>query len=316
MALALGAALLLLLCLGWLLSPVAAPPPPPTRNPFGVGAREAAPAMTGLAGWLLQWQAQFYRDMTAAVRAVRESGLALPALMWLGFLYGVVHAAGPGHGKAVISAYILADDRSAARRGFALSLAAALVQAAVAIGLVLTLTVVLRATAATMNLTTRWIELASFAGIAAIGLWLLWSKSAVLIGALAGEAAACAPGCGHVTAAPAGSARSWRDTAAVAVAAGARPCAGAILLLVLTASQGLFWAGVAGTLAMALGVALTTGGLAMLAVLAKGVALRLASGRGDRAAIVIRGLECLAAAAVAVLGLMLLAGYASGLGGA
>ncbi len=315
MALALGCAWLVVLLLGHLTAPAMAPAPPPARNPFGVGAREAAPVVTGFAGWLLQWQAQFYREMTAAVRALRESGAAVFALAWLGFAYGAFHAAGPGHGKAVISAYILSDDRSAVWRGFGLSLAAALVQAGVAIGLVLALNLVLRATAATMNEATRWIEMASFAAIAAVGLVILWSKAAVLLAALKGEAAACAPGCDHVSAPPP-PARSLKATLGVVLAAGARPCAGAILLLVLTAANGLFWAGVAGTLAMALGVALTTGALAMLAVAAKGVALRLASGRGDRAAVVIRALECLAAAFVAVLGLMLMLGYASGLGGA
>jgi hypothetical protein len=44
-------------------------------------------------------------------------------------------------------------------------------------------------------------------------------------------------------------------------------------------------------------------------VAAKHVALRLAAGRGQRAALVIRVLECLAAAFVAALGLVLVSGY-------
>ena len=92
-------------------------PPPPARSPFGISPREAAPSAVGLGAQLLAWQSMFYRELTGALKAVRESWTALAGLMWLGFAYGVLHAAGPGHGKAVISAYILSDDRAAALRG-------------------------------------------------------------------------------------------------------------------------------------------------------------------------------------------------------
>jgi ABC-type nickel/cobalt efflux system permease component RcnA len=299
------------LLLAWL-APTA--PPPPARNPFGVGPREAAPAATGLGGLILAYQAQFYRALTAALRALQESWATLPTLMGLGFAYGVIHAAGPGHGKAVISAYILSDDHAAVRRGFALSLGAALVQALFAIGLVALFNLILGATARQMNDATRWLELASFAALALMGLALLWVKAGVLIAAWRGESAACAPGCGHTTLSAPPPARDWRETLGVVLVAGSRPCAGAIIVLVFAASQGLIAAGVATTFAMALGTALTTGGLAMLAVGAKRVALGLAAGRGQGAALTVRLLEGLAAAAVAVLGLSLLFGYL-GMGG-
>jgi len=299
----------LMLAVTWWLSVGAPPPPPPARNPFGVGPREAAPAASGLGAMILNYQAGFYRDLTATLRALRDSSAALPALLALGFGYGVIHAAGPGHGKAVISAYILSDDHGAVWRGFSLSLGAALVQALVAIGLVVLFTLILGATARQMNAATRWVEIAAFSAITILGLVLLWRKAGVLVGAWRGDAAACAPGCAHDAVLPPSSPRSIRQSLGVMVAAGIRPCAGAIIVLVFAASQGIIWAGIAATFAMALGTALTTGVLAMLAVVLKGLALRLAGGRGNRAALAIRTLECLAAAFVAVLGGLLLAGY-------
>jgi nickel/cobalt exporter len=107
----------------------------------------------------------------------------------------------------------------------------------------------------------------------------------------------------------------WRDMAGVVIAAGIRPCAGALVVLVFALSQGLFAAGIAATFAMALGTALTTGAIAALAVFAKAVALRLAGGRGATGAIAIAGLELVAAAFVLVLGASLLSGlWASGAG--
>ena len=99
------------------------------------------------------------------------------------------------------------------------------------------------------------------------------------------------------------------------LAAGSRPCAGAILILVFSASQGILAAGIAATFAMALGTALTTGVLASLAVFAKALALRLAGGRGSTGAIAVGGLELLAGAFVLVLGIAMLAGLAVGVGG-
>ena len=83
-------------------------PPVPTKAPFGMGLREAAPAASGLGAYVLALQSSFYRSLEAAVAALKESGAAFWSLLALGFAYGVFHAAGPGHGKAVIAAYLVA----------------------------------------------------------------------------------------------------------------------------------------------------------------------------------------------------------------
>jgi ABC-type nickel/cobalt efflux system permease component RcnA len=314
---------LALLLVGLVLAGLAAilaasnPPPAPPRNPFGVALpREAAPATTGLGAVILAWQSSFYRELTATLKAVSQSPAALWSLLGLGFGYGVFHAAGPGHGKAVISGYIVADNRSL-RRGLALSFAAAILQALVAISLVGTLTLVLRTTAQQMSRTTWVIEQASFALVAAVGLWVLWRKAGALL-ALGRGAQAHDPTCDHVHMPgpdEVSRLKGFREMAGVVLAAGLRPCAGALIILVFSASQGLVWAGVAATFAMALGTALTTGALAALAVFFKFAALRLASGGSLGAARALAVLELLAAAFVAVLGAALFLGlWAAGAG--
>jgi ABC-type nickel/cobalt efflux system permease component RcnA len=294
--------------------PPAAPPP---RNPFGVGLpREAAPATTGIGAVILAWQSSFYRELTATLKAVTQSPAALWSLLGLAFGYGVFHAAGPGHGKAVISGYIVADNRSL-RRGLGLSFAAAILQALVAIALVGTLTLVLRATARQMSQTTWAIEQASFALVALVGLYVLWRKAGALL-ALGRGAQAHDPTCDHVhmpSPDEISRLKGFREMAGVVFAAGLRPCAGALIVLVFAASQGVVWAGVAATFAMALGTALTTGALAALAVFFKFAALKLASGGSLGAARAIAALELLAAAFVAVLGAALFFGlWAAGAG--
>lgn len=310
--LALAVIIGLLALLAWLVGGTVTPPPPP-RSPFGVGPREAAPATTGFGALILSWQSSFYAQMTSALKVMRDDGGTPWALLGVGLAYGIFHAAGPGHGKAVIAAWIIADDRSL-KRGLGLSLAAALLQALVAIALVLVLTLALRTTAATMGQTTRLVELASFAAVGLVGIVVLWRKAGAL--AAVSGAVPAEPACDHVhLPGPEVLDRlaSWRAMAGVVLAAGLRPCSGALVILVFALANGLLWAGVAATFAMALGTALTTGALAAFAVLFKRAALALAGGRGGTGGLLaLLALECLAAAFVAVLGLTLLFGVWTG----
>lgn len=307
-ATALVAAAMGLLAL-WI-GPLAAPPP---RSPFGMGIREAAPS-GDLGAWLLSIQSGFYASLQAGVRAMKESGAALGSLLAVGFAYGVFHAAGPGHGKSVISAYLVADEK-ALRKGFALSFAAAFVQATVAILIVGTVNLVLHATASTMNKLAMNVELVSFIAVALLGLVVTWRKSGKVLGVVALARNPLAPAqeesCDHVHMPPPeelSRLSRWRDMAGVALAAGIRPCAGALIVLVFSLAQGIFAAGIAATFAMALGTALTTSAIAAIAVFAKTLALRMAGGRGATGAIAIAGLELIAAAFVLVLGASLLVG--------
>lgn len=304
--------------LAMLIASVSPPPPPPPRNPFGTALpREALPSTTGFGALLIAWQSSFYRELTAALKAIATAPGALWGLLGLSFGYGVFHAAGPGHGKAVISGYIVADNRSL-KRGLGLSFAAALLQALVAIAIVTVATLLLRLTAMQMNAATTVIEQGSFLLVGLVGLLMLWRKSGAFIGLEAGAAHDPAA-CDHVHMPDADQVSrlaGWRDMAGVVLAAGSRPCAGALIILVFAASQGLFWAGVAATLAMALGTALTTGALAAFAVFFKFAALKFAGGGNLRSARLIAGLELLAAAFVAVLGAALFTGlWLGGAGG-
>jgi nickel/cobalt exporter len=301
------------------------------QTPFG--APRAAPAQAGgIIGWLLEKQSEFYREMSATIRAAKSDGSAVWTLLLISFAYGAFHAAGPGHGKAVIASYLVANEETA-RRGLVLSLASALLQALVAVAIVGVCAWLLNATARTMCGAERAIEIASYALIAAFGARLVWSKGGGFFRALQAKAPAPAVAmahpahahhhydehdhvhdehCGHShgpapaeLAGPGG----WRRGLGAIVAVGLRPCSGAILVLVFALAQGLFWAGVAATLAMALGTAITVAIIAVLAVSAKGVARRLGAGSEGGGALVMRGIEFCAAGLVLLLGIGLLAGY-------
>lgn len=336
------------------------------HNPFSVGISEGGGSATGLSGWLLAEQGRFELMLSGAVRAAKSDASALWFLSGLAFLYGVFHAAGPGHGKAVVASHMFANER-VLRRGVILSFLAAALQGLVAIVLVGLLALVFHATARGMRDAAQVVESLSYAGIALLGLVLVWRKgrtlprawrawvgsrldgseaarrtevataipgsgaeggcrcgSAQLALALpraagrsgplvceAGAEHAHGPGCGHVHApdpASLGDGFSWSSAAMTVAAAGLRPCSGAILVLVFALAQGTFAAGVYATVAMSLGTALTTSGLATLAVVAGGLAVRLSGVGSARSALLARVIETGVGAFILLLGLGLFLG--------
>ena len=145
------------------------------QNPFG-GSRAAPDAQIGgIVGWLLTKQSEFYREMSSTIRAAKADGSAVWTLLAISFAYGIFHAAGPGHGKTVISSYLVANEETA-RRGIALSFVSALMQSLVAVLIVGIGAWLLNVTASTMCGAERVIEIASYALIAAFGLRLVWTK--------------------------------------------------------------------------------------------------------------------------------------------
>ncbi|HJZ21759.1 MAG TPA: nickel/cobalt transporter [Bradyrhizobium sp.] len=153
------------------------------QNPFGGPRGGTDPSYGGILGWLLSKQSEFYRQMSSTIRAAKSDGSAVWTLLAISFAYGIFHAAGPGHGKAVISSYLVANQETA-RRGIALSFASALMQSLVAVAIVAVCAGLLNATASTMCGAEKVIEIASYALIAAFGARLVWTKGAGLLRAL------------------------------------------------------------------------------------------------------------------------------------
>ncbi len=136
-----------------------------------------------MVGWILAKQAEYYRQFSALIRAAKADGSAAWGLFWLSFLYGIFHAAGPGHGKAVISSYVVANEETW-MRGVVLSFASALLQALVAVVIVGVAFAILNVTAGTMRRAVDVIEIVSYSLIILIGVRLLWVKGRGFIAAL------------------------------------------------------------------------------------------------------------------------------------
>ncbi len=241
------------------------------------------PALQGLSLQLVAWQRSFHRALTLAISdfSGAQSSAAWATLLGISFGYGVFHAAGPGHGKAVLSTYLISQG-GARRRALGLSFAASLLQGVVAIALVVVLVHGLGWLTRQAMGSVVWVEQASFVMVALVGVWLCLRAirqlrrrppvhQAHAAEPVHGHGHECCGGHHHVDPQQAG---DWRTALATVVAIGIRPCSGAVLLLGAATLLGHFAVGVAAVMVMSLGTALTVSALALASVYARGWAER------------------------------------------
>lgn len=228
----------------------------------------------------IQMQRDLHRDLAAAMRAVEQGGTAaLGSLIALGFLYGVFHAIGPGHGKVVISTY-LATHESRLGRGLALSLLSSLMQGITAIAVVGATALLLQRSLRSSSDTGIALEVMSYGLVALIGVFLIWRSGRRLLRRSvaakhdhdhhAGCCHAHGPNIGDLNAR-----LSLRAMAVMVLSIGIRPCSGAVLVLILAFATDLIVAGMGAVMAMSLGTGLSVSALAALSVYARKSALAL-----------------------------------------
>lgn len=233
-------------------------------------------------------QRAFRDSLATSLRALRggDAG-AIWGLVALSFGYGVLHAAGPGHGKVLIGGYG-AGRRVPLLRLVLIALISSLAQASVAIAVVYGGLGLFGLTRDAVGAAGEgWMMVAGHLLTMAIGLWLVWRSLRALprrraahhdhdpmVGHPAHDHAGhktCAV-CGHrhgPTLDEIEATTTWREALALIAGIAIRPCTGALMLLVLTWQLGLIWAGIAGAYAMGLGTALITSGVAILSVTAR-----------------------------------------------
>lgn len=149
------------------------------QNSLGLGQAEQAikpeGPFAGILFWIQQQQKAFYRAMTDALKLIRSGNGGMWILIGLSFAYGILHAAGPGHGKVVISSYMVANEVQL-RRGILLSFASSAMQAVVAIAAIGSIVFFLRELGLRQADLARYLEIASYVGVVMLGAWLLWRK--------------------------------------------------------------------------------------------------------------------------------------------
>ncbi len=237
------------------------------------------------------WQRDVNQQMSGLLKAVADNPTAAGgSLLIFSFLYGVLHALGPGHGKIVITTW-LATHPSKLKSSIGITLASSLLQGGVAIALVVGVLTLLQLPARDLHMSSFWLEKGSYALVGVLGLMLCWralKKLRILLRKPTFKAftphhvhdAHC--GCGHQHL-PGPTqiqrANDWRARTMIVLSMGMRPCSGAIMVLLFSKVIGVFSWGVASALAMAAGTGLTISSLALLVHGFRQLAVRLSGNK-------------------------------------
>lgn len=264
---------------------------------FAADPGEGPSAFAQLIIWIQQQQRAFHEELTRGLRAITEGGglAASLGLITASFLYGIFHAAGPGHGKAVLTTYLLTN-RTLVKRGIWIAVAAAFCQGLTAIIIVYGLISVAGWLPSDTTAAVTWSERLSYGLVFVVGAllagraaWRLLGPSALRL--MPANGSAHAPdhdhdheGCGHShgpTSEQIAGARDLSTTLGVILSIGLRPCSGAVVVLVFAHFLGLAWAGVGSVAAMSVGTAMAVSVLALLAVNARGLVVSFAPSMGN-----------------------------------
>ena len=244
------------------------------------------------------WQHKLNTELTEQVRRIKEepSRRALWPLMLACFLYGVVHAAGPGHGKVVVFSYFLSR-RSNIRQGILLGNLISLFHAVSGMVIVVVLYFIIRTVyLASFEAISRQVGIISYSLVLLIGLGLLVHTLFTIRRSPSGAAEDTASG----------GIPQNKSVLPLAVAVGMVPCPGVVIVMLFALSFNLLAVGLFMSLIMALGMAATISLAGVLTILGKEGLLRGLSRKERAQRILQKSLSILGALLIIAFGAMLL----------
>lgn len=267
--------------------------------------------------WIWAMQNEFLVQLTQEFESLRgKDGVGL-VLVLTSFLYGILHAAGPGHGKIVLTTYLLTHP-SRLNRGIAMGAAAALLQGVTALLLICVPIVLAGWLPMAPETASLWATRASFTLLALVGFYMLVRATGVLSESFrrlrreTGEVhhdhahKVHGPGsaCRHMpSAAEIDTAGNRHAAAGVVLAIGLRPCSGALFVLILATALDLIWYGALSVVAMSIGTAITIVVLAIIATEARAWASSVMAHRSPLWTLAAAGLGALGGTLLVFLGL-------------
>lgn len=294
-------ALLLLVMLGLGGAALANPFAPGTKPPETKTVEATVAPASGLSGWIAETQRKVNRSLNQSMADLKTGS---PQAILIGaalcFLYGVFHAAGPGHGKVITMSYFLSRDANP-WRGVLMGTQIALTHVGGAILLAVIATVAMQGAASPSVEDLRWVKLLSYAAVIGIGIWLLQDRLRGGTGECTidhghgdhahrdhGHAHVHGPGCGHHHhhghthdhghAHAHDHDKSTRGGLMAAMIAGAVPCTGAVLVLIFCIANGMPLIGLMLVLLIGAGMAATLAGFGLIGMLARRRTLAFAGG--------------------------------------
>ena len=208
--------------------------------------------------------------MTRALQGSRSvTGILL--VVALALAYGIFHAAGPGHGKTIVSSFFLANEGKL-RHSFIIGYLVAAVHALSALGVVLILYYLIRGIFATgLEAANHYIQVVTFAVIAVIGAVMLVRRAMGREHRHSHQEHGPDPSEGL----------TMRRLLAIAVPAGVIPCPGAVAVILFALSLNMLAVSLLAVSSISIGMGTTIGATGAIVILAKRGALRAIAGHRE-----------------------------------
>ncbi len=221
--------------------------------------------------------------------------------IFISFIYGIIHALGPGHGKSLIASYLISED-SGPLRGIAGGLSIAFIHALSAVSIIGFIYFFLKSSIMTnFESINHVVRLVSFGIIVIIGLYLFITSALEVFKRLRSKKTSEIPA----------AKKSDKSFAAVIFSAGIVPCPGAAMILLFSMNMDIFYAGIISVLFMSLGMAVTISLTGICVIYIKKVSMKLPSEKTNKRILFQYSTEVLSGACIFFIGLVMLLGDVS-----
>ena len=242
------------------------------------------------------WQKKLRGQLTHVSRDIRENpwGRSFLLFLLLSFVYGVIHALGPGHGKSIVFSYFLSRPGRYIH-GVLMGNLITFVHVFSAVAIVLGFYLALKTVGLSSFEDVRGIlEKISYALLMVLGLFLILYKVRELKRGILTNLQE------YKTAEA-----DFRHVALVALATGLVPCPGAALILLFTITLGILVPGLIAMVCIALGMGVTTTLFALFSIASRNTIFRVTVKKQRIFAFSSATLSLLGACAITVIGSLL-----------
>ena len=288
--------LILLLTLS--IAPLASVATPFTSKPENQEAAPVPVIKNKFFAKIIIWQYKLKIKMSSLVRQAETTHSIKPLLLLImaAFAFGVIHAAGPGHGKTIALSYVLSQ-RPSYIQGMLFSNCMALFHGASGIIFVLFIRLILKTTIIkNLAVVTNITQIISYSTITCFGLGIVIHSIYKLIKKYDQKQ--------HTFE----TLKSNRYTKPVllALVVGSTPCSGVVMVMLFTLSMNLIGLGILLGITISIGMALTVSIVVLITISGKVASFTAISKKGKRTVFIEYGIEVFAGLLLMILGTLFL----------